>query len=66
MFVSFATTYTDNDFVRLRKYLIGFTDSDSGLDVNGDGEITIVDLVRMKKLMGTQGDNELPFIPKEH
>lgn len=66
VFITYATTYTEDDFIRLRKCLIGFTASDSGLDVNGDGEITVADLVRMKKNLYTQDDNELPFIPKQH
>ncbi len=52
-----ATNYKADDLVNLKKYLLGFDVSADGLDVDGNGEINILDLVKMKKAIVSQSSN---------
>lgn len=66
-----AAKYTEADFINLRKYLLGIHASANGFDVNGNGTIDIIDLVKMRKKLAEQDNSsgqtpsqyELPFIP---
>lgn len=72
MFSVSASTYTSSDLCQMKKYLLGYSVSLKNFDVDGNGQINLCDLIRMKKIIVSENHqsgydpapNETPFIPK--